>query len=56
MLEYDEVIIVDDLNSAVVTAMTDPTIPEADRMQDFNLYYVACSRAKKSLLNAKVLQ
>lgn len=55
-LEYDEVIIVDDLNSAVATAIADPTISEADRMQDFNLYYVACSRAKKSLLNAKALK
>lgn len=56
MLEYDEVVIVDDLNSAVATAIVDLTISEADRMQDFNLYYVACSRAKKSLLNAKALK
>jgi F-box protein 18 (helicase) len=49
-LEFDEVIILDDLNSSVEAAMMNPTFSES--VQELNLYYVACSRARKSLLNA----
>jgi superfamily I DNA/RNA helicase len=49
-LEFDEVIIQDDLNNIVETAITNPSFP--DSVQELNLYYVACSRARKSLINA----
>lgn len=49
-LEFDEVIILDDLNSTVEAAIMNPSFAES--IQELNLYYVACSRARKSLLNA----
>lgn len=49
-LEFDEVILLDDLNSIVEAAMLKPDTPES--IQELNLYYVACSRARKSLKNA----
>lgn len=49
-LEFDEVIILDDLNSSVEAAVMNPTAAES--IQELNLYYVACSRARKALHNA----
>lgn len=49
-LEWDEVVVLDDLNSTVEAAIMNPSAP--DSIQELNLYYVACSRARKSLLNA----
>lgn len=55
-LEFDEVLILDDLNNAVGKVIfPDKEIDDETRMQELNLYYVACSRAKKSLLNAQLL-
>jgi ATP-dependent exoDNAse (exonuclease V) beta subunit len=58
----DEVTIAPDLNDAVSEAIAYITstncslsdIPEKYRTE-LNLYYVACSRARKSLLNATFL-
>lgn len=56
-LEYDEVVIGEDLNTVVGEILCN--IPDIDNvelteeeLQEMNLYYVACSRAKKSLVNA----
>ena len=57
-LEFDEVTILDDLNESVTKAVVpDSAYPmsEEDRLQELNLYYVACSRARKILNNAKML-
>lgn len=54
-LEFDEVTIAGDLNRSVESALFDPTVTEYDRTQTLNLYYVACSRAKKSLIGATAL-
>lgn len=56
-LEYDEVTILDDLNESVSRALDYESVNMADedRMQEYCLYYVACSRARKSLINAKML-
>lgn len=56
-LEYDEVIILDDLNESVTKALfpEGTEMTDEDREQELNLYYVACSRARKSLVNAKML-
>lgn len=52
-LEFDEVVIGDDLNT-VISSIFESAVGEftADEIQELNLYYVACSRAKKSLVNA----
>ena len=61
-LEWDEVTITNDLNfsiqdlmeefiAAALTGDKPPKLTESD-LESLNLYYVACSRAKKSLLNA----
>ena len=57
-LEFDEVTIADDLNSVVSTALEKSAgvdvLTTACR-SELNLYYVACSRAKKVLHNATML-
>jgi F-box protein, helicase, 18 len=53
-LEFDSVVILDDLNSAVEKVIDEPGTPEYE--QEMNLYYVACSRARKSLQNARWLR
>ena len=60
-LEFDEVTIAEDLNTALENIVQDLSseitaeyLPEAVRTE-LNLYYVACSRAKKSLINADYL-
>lgn len=59
-LEYDEVILAEDMNSSiddiVASFKADPNtlITELER-EALNLYYVASSRAKKSLINARHL-
>jgi hypothetical protein len=60
MLEFDEVTIGSDMNELVgeiVTKLkTNPDyIPSVDETNELNLYYVACSRAKKVLNNALLL-
>jgi hypothetical protein len=62
-LEFDEVTIANDLNEVTLEAITE--LPEAEAEKDIEaivhyteqlrLYYVATSRAKVSLLNAKML-
>lgn len=59
-LEWDEVVITEDMNKSIedlITTMT--TVPDyvlsPEDLESLNLYYVACSRAKKSLLNARFL-
>lgn len=62
MLEFDEVYIADDLNTTVAEVQfymaahkctyDDLTI---DQQTELNLYYVACTRAHKRLLNATQL-
>lgn len=57
-LEFDEVAILDDLNSYVLNALDSRSssgVFSEEAIQELNLYYVACSRAKKSLLNATML-
>lgn len=57
-LEFDEVTILEDLNESVRKALEPEDgkeMSEEDIIQELNLYYVACSRAKKSLLNARML-
>ena len=59
-LEFDSVEIADDLNSKVediqesVAMRDDPELTEAERAI-MNLYYVACSRSRKELINATCL-
>lgn len=55
-LEFDEVTIHEDLNNIVERAIDpDGGIDDEAAEQEFNLYYVACSRAKKVLNNARHL-
>lgn len=59
-LEWDEVVITEDMNKSIEELMTtlkdDPSYQINDKeLEALNLYYVACSRAKKSLLNARYL-
>lgn len=53
-LEWDEVTILNDFNTKLQKIKNGETgkMSEEDILQEFNLYYVGCSRAKKSLLNA----
>lgn len=59
-LEYDEVTIGPDLNDSVtdvISCLIDPDyILTTEDINTLNLYYVACSRAKKVLNNALHLQ
>lgn len=57
-LEFDEVILVDDLNTVLDIPLMNAAMgipPTEEELQEFNLYYVACSRARKSLQNARHL-
>lgn len=54
-LEFDAVTILDDLNQIVTSAQTDDSLDEEYKLQEYNLYYVACSRARKALYNATAL-
>lgn len=63
MLEYDEVYIADDLNNAVKMvqiSMASKNITydqlTKEEQTELNLYYVACTRAHKVLLNAVQLE
>ena len=58
MLEFDSVTLTDDLNSSASKALGlgDVTLSEEECVQELNLYYVACSRAKKYLYNATMLE
>ena len=52
-LEFDEVMIMEDLNRVVSKVFENLTgIYTDEEIQELNLYYVACSRAKKSLNGA----
>lgn len=56
-MEYDEVTIGEDLNQSITkilekTEKCEPGAFSENALAEFNLYYVACSRAKKVLLNA----
>ena len=55
-LEYDEVTIGPDLNDSVtdvISCLIDPNyVLTTEDINTLNLYYVACSRAKKVLNNA----
>lgn len=53
-LEFDEVFIDNSLNQMVTTALNNGVVNRA-YIDAMNLYYVACSRARKSLLNATAL-
>ena len=57
-LEYDKIIINDDLNKSTLKAigLADSDMSDEDKLQERNLYYVACSRAKKELYNATILE
>ena len=62
-LEFDEVYIMDDLNVAVAEIQIKMDISDlsyedltSDEQSELNLYYVACSRAHKVLLNATQLE
>ena len=62
-LEYDEVYIADDLNAAVELIQIAMTVRgatysdlSAKEQTEINLYYVACTRAHKVLLNATQLE
>ena len=52
--EFDEVTIAQDLNTAVGKILD--RAPSTARSNELNLYYVACSRAKKQLNNAALLE
>ena len=57
MLEYDEVTIATDLNDSVADLIGDilskpDYVLTTEDTNTLNLYYVACSRAKKQLNNA----
>lgn len=54
-LEYDSVYIHEDLNTAFSRALENSVDSPEVFEQEANLYYVACSRAKKELKNAKHL-
>ena len=53
-LEFDEVYIEDDLNKSAEKCKLSRYL-EPEVMAEFRLYYVACTRARLSLLNAKEL-
>ena len=60
-LEFDEVEIADDLNkstASVLLALSSKTVEDltVSERSELNLYYVACSRAKQSLLNAEFIK
>jgi len=60
-LQFDEVTIADDLNDSTGKAILSFTErgdgkPSFSEREVFNLYYVACSRVSKSLLNARHLK
>ena len=57
-LEFDSVTLTDDLNSSASKALGlgDVILSEEECVQELNLYYVACSRAKKYLYNATMLE
>lgn len=54
-LEFDEVIIADDLNDLILEISQHSTFNEDD-VSELNLAYVAASRARKSLVNARFLK
>lgn len=54
-LEFDEVSILDDLNESLSKVLEDPLSTQEVIEQEVNLYYVACSRARKVLNNARML-
>jgi superfamily I DNA/RNA helicase len=55
-LEFDEVIIAEDLNEMVSSVIKNELTPESRAYIDaMNLYYVACTRCLKTLINAKHL-
>lgn len=59
-LEFDEVVVTEDLNNSITDIiqriLIDPEIKlSPEDIEALNLYYVTVSRAKKSLLNAKYL-
>lgn len=56
-LEFDRVIVGDDLNKTASSALGhgEEEMSEEEKIQELNLYYVVCSRARKELLNAKIL-
>lgn len=51
-LEFDEVVIMDDLNRTLTKVLDQCTPSDEMFLQEMNLYYVAASRAKKSLQGA----
>ena len=51
-LEFDEVVIMEDLNRVVSKVFESENPLTEEDFQELNLYYVACSRAKKSLTGA----
>lgn len=51
-LEFDEVVIMEDLNRVVGKFLEQGTLEDDNALQEMNLYYVAASRAKKSLQGA----
>ena len=58
MLEFDSVEISDDMNIAIAPIILsiltyDDYELKPEERAELNLYYVACSRAKKELFNAK---
>lgn len=57
-LEFDQVLISPDLNAsaaAAISSLADPETKTADAEENLNLYYVACTRALVSLVNATCL-
>jgi len=58
-LEFDEAIITEDLNNTLDDIISNPDIDyttlSSEALEDLNLYYVACTRGKKVLTNAKHL-
>jgi superfamily I DNA/RNA helicase len=56
-LEFDKVKIADDLNNSLSKIFEERSIAEFTEkdIEEFRLYYVACSRAKKELINAEWL-
>lgn len=54
-LEFEHVHISDDLNSAVVAVTTADGVPEHEYLTEIRCYFVAVSRAQKTLKNASML-
>ena len=54
-LEYETVTIADDLNSKIKSVRDDGGIKTEEDLVAYRCYYVACSRAGKTLLNARML-